>query len=624
VVAVKATVVNMTKNKEYTSDSIKVLDDISHIRLRPGLYVGGANSTGHFIILKEIIDNSIDEAIGGHATKIEVTISEDCRSAEVFDNGRGIPHDKHPKTGISTLATVFGTAKSGGKFDNDTYGTSVGTHGVGSTATNALSSSFYAESYRGKKTASVQFARGKMIGKDAKIADSTTKEKHGTLVRFTPDYEQVFKDVQGFVISQIEERLADAAHLLPKTQIALNHKGTRKILTSAGVRGILGDSNAYCIDFDLPVDVAGEEKIAKVSVAWTWGAEGRSTSLVNLSRTADGGQHASGWESALTDFLLDRCKSKCSAKEITDTLQYALHVSHPNPQFSSQTKEKLINKGLAKSISDAAMPHLKSWARKNASAVDAFLANAVLLYEQRQAQKDLKAALKDLKTTRKNSRGILPDKLFEADCKPYMRELYLVEGDSAAGSAVKGRNASFQEILPLKGKILNVFKASEADAIANDEIAAIVASVGGGFGARFNMSDVRIGKLIILSDSDHDGHHISSLIIGLLCKYMPGLLEKGMVYSVDAPLFKASLPGTRQRWFGHTMDDVRTKAGKHFTKCDVTRLKGHGEANPDEVREYAMANSRRLIQLKWSRQEIDDISRIMGDDISGRKELLGI
>lgn len=614
----------MTKNKDYTSSSIQVLDDIAHIRLRPGLYVGGANATGHFIILKEIIDNAIDEAIAGHASRIHVKISDDGRSAEVFDNGRGIPHEKHPKTGISTLATVFGTAKSGGKFNNDTYGTSVGTHGVGSTATNALSKTFFAESYRGKKAASVSFVRGKMVGKDAAITDNKTKEKRGTLVRFTPDYEEVFKDVAAFNMQEIEARLSDAAHLLPKTKISLEFGGKIKEFQCLGISGVLGTEQPYSAAFDIEVDVAGETKAASVAVAWCWGNEGRATSLVNLSRTADGGQHATGWESALTEFLLERCKNKCSAKELTDNLQYAVHVSHPNPQFSSQTKEKLINKGLAKTISEAAAPHLKSWARRNTAAVDALLQTAIAAYEARQAQKDLKAALKDLKTTRRNSRGILPDKLFEADCKPYMRELYLVEGDSAAGSAVKGRDAGHQEILPLKGKILNVFKASEAEAIANEEVAAIVASVGGGFGSKFSIGDVRVGKVIILSDSDHDGHHISSLIVSLFAKYMPGLLEKGMIYTVDAPLYKASLPGTRTRWFGHTLDDIKAKAGKAFAKCDVTRLKGHGEANPDEVAEYAMSGTRKLIQLAWKAADVEEIVRVMGDDIAGRKELLGI
>lgn len=614
----------MTKNKDYTSSSIKVLDDISHIRMRPGLYVGGANSTGHFIILKEIIDNAIDEAIAGHASVIRVKISDDGKSAEVFDNGRGIPHEKHPKTGLSTLATVFGTAKSGGKFDNETYGTSVGTHGVGSTATNALSKSFYAESYRGKKVASVSFVRGKIVGKDASIDVNPTKEKHGTLVKFTPDYEEIFKDVKAFNIAEAESRLSDAAHLLGKTRITLDCLGSSKTFSSAGISGILNVDGAYSADFEIEVDVGGEIRTANVSVAWKWANEYKSISLVNLSRTTDGGQHASGWESAISEFLLDRCKNKCSSREILDTLQYAIHVSHPNPQFSSQTKEKLINKGLSKAIADAALPHLKSWARKNAAAVDAMLQAAVSTYEARQAQKDLKAALKDLKTTKRSSRGILPDKLFEADCKPYIRELYLVEGDSAAGSAVKGRDANFQEILPLKGKILNVFKASEADAVANEEIAAIVSSVGGGFSSKFNIDDVRIGKVIILSDSDHDGHHISSLIVGLFAKYMPGLLERGMIYTVDAPLFKASLPGTRTRWFGHTLDEIKNKAGKSFAKCDVTRLKGHGEANPDEVAEYAMGSTRKLIQLKWKNTDVEEIVRVMGDDISGRKELLGI
>jgi len=613
----------MKKKQEYTAESIQSLDSVEHIRLRPEHAVGGVGELGHFIILKEVIDNALDEAQAGHATEIKVWLSNDRRSVRVEDNGRGIPIEQHAKTKLSTLVTVFALSMTGAKFNNEQYGTSVGTHGIGATATNALSESFKAQSFRGKQSATAEFVRGRLTTKDA-VTSALTKKKTGTIVEFTPDYKDIFKEVSGYDYNQIAGRLKDAACLLPGVKITLEFLGKTETFKSSGITGLLEKPQEGSeINVSFPVKVLDQDLTAYVDLAIGWG-QGRHQALVNLSRNPEGGTHLDGVLESISELLLARCKNKCSSREIFEGFDTVVHLRHPNPQFSSQTKEKVVNRGLSRQVNDAIAPEIKSWVRKNAAAVDAFLEQATEIFLARQEAKDVKKALKDIKVTKKNSRGILPEKLFEADCKPAQRELYIVEGDSAAGSAVKGRDASFQEILPLKGKIINAFKSSESEVLANEEVAAIIAAVGGGFGSKFDISNVRVGKIIILSDSDHDGFHISSLLLSLFAKHMRGLLEKGIVYTVDAPLFKGSLPGSKKRWFGHTLNDLKTKAGKDFKKLDVTRLKGHGEANPDEVAEYAMEQTRKLVQLTWSDSALHEMNKIMGEDIAGRKELLGI
>jgi DNA gyrase/topoisomerase IV subunit B len=586
------------KNKEYSAESIQVLDDISHIRLRPSHYVGDTSAFGHFIILKEIIDNALDEGLAGHTDLIRVTLLDNGKGARVADLGRGVPLEYNSKTKLSTLATVFAFAKSGGKFNNDAYATSAGLHGVGATATNALSVQFIATSWRGAQKGTVSFAKGRLQGKDAVIEKNPDRIKHGTMVEFLPDYKEIFTDVTAYDPNQVRQRLLEAAFFLGKKvkvqfQPALDQPA--ETLPNDGIVGLLKSfskpTNPAELDIEFTVQVAGEDKTAYADIAFGWTGELDTQpdirSYVNLSHTKDGGAHHSAFEKALVGFLLDRCRNKCSSKEILEGLVAVVHLRHPNPQFSSQTKEKVVNKDLAKQMVEALEPKLKSWGRKNAAEIDAWLADAARRFEEREAQKDLKKALKDLKTTKRNSRGVLPSKLYEADCPASQRELYLVEGSSAAGSVVKGRNADYQEVLPLKGKILNVFKATDAEVVANKEVQTIFAAIGGGAGNKFNLADCRVSKVILLADADFDGSHISTLLIGLLAKYARPLLEAGMVYSVDAPLFLASLPNG-DRVYGHSMDDIREKTGKSYGKSVVTRLKGHGESQSYEVAEYAM------------------------------------
>lgn len=614
----------MTKTKQtYEAKDIVSLDSLEYIRIRPDHVVGNTSELGHYIIFKEIIDNALDEAAAGYASEIKVWLSDDLKSVKVEDNGRGIPLEKNEKRGISTLAMVFAYSQTGGKFNNNIYANSIGTHGIGATATNALSEKFKVQSYRGKQTGIAEFKKGVLTTKDAVITP-ITKKKTGTVVEFTPDYQDIFKTVSAYDYGQVRARLAEAANLLKDVKISLEFNGKTEVLPHVGIAGFLTSKKGLSV-FDAAFNTKNkdEDAVAEISVALAFGS-GERHAIVNLSKNADGGVHMEGVESALYDLLQQRCKSKCPSKTILDGFDIAVYLKHPLPTFSSQTKEKLINKGLSKEVYEAVTPGLKSWIRKNASDVDAFLEKAIAEYERMLEAKEVKKALKDIKQTKRNSRGVLPDKLFEADCKATKRELYLVEGDSAAGSAVKGRDASFQEILPLKGKIINSLKSSDSEVLANEEVAAIFAAIGGGIGEKFNLANIRVSKVILLSDSDHDGYHITCLLLSLFAKYMPGLLEGGYVYTVDAPLFKGSLPGSKKRWFGHSIEDIKQKSGKEFKKLDITRLKGHGEANPDEVAEYAMESTRKLIKLTWSKEDMKELINIMGEDIEGRKELLGI
>jgi DNA gyrase/topoisomerase IV subunit B len=617
--------------KDYSAQDIDLLTDIEQIRKRPDMWVGDSDEVGHFVIFKEIFDNSLDEAICGHAKNIYVALDADGRGVTVEDDGRGIPFDRHEKSGISALATVFAYSKSGGKYNKGQYETSIGTHGVGSTCTNALSEVFVATSWRRKECATVEFRRGVLCGGDA-VVSKTKETRHGTRVYFKPDYEEIFTSIQGYSAALIKERLLQAATLARGVNIFFRIVGEEFAkIESVGIAGLVGmsdDVNEHSLAVVETIDWEGNKVDMRIEVVWGWSKIGGEVfeSFINFSRTKDGGQHLVGWQNALGDFLVERAKNKCTRQEIFAGLQCGIHVTHPGPKFSSQIKDKLTNKGLSSIIQDALRQHLKGWARRNVAEIDSLLLSAVAAYEEKEAQKNLKKAQKCLKLTRKTTRGILPAKLFEADCRPSVRELYIVEGDSAAGSAVRGRDASYQEVLPLKGKILNAFKATEADVLLNTEVAAVIAAVGGGFGGKFNVAEARVSKVILLSDGDHDGSHISSLILALFVKYMPGLLERGIVYMVDSPLFKGSLAGTKIRWFGYTMDDLKNKAGKDFKRCDITRLKGHGEANFDEVAEYAMnPSTRRLIQLGWvGHLDGPDIEKVMGDDVLTRKEILNV
>lgn len=631
------------KEKKYDASSIQVLTNIEHIRAKPGFVVGGNNEVGLRVILKEILDNSFDEALVGHASTVTVILDEDCCGATVIDDGRGIPLEKHPKTKISTLATVFANSGAGAKFNNESYGASGGTNGIGSTAVNALSETFQAWSYRGRQQGYAEFKRGKLTGKDAVISKNDSGIKHGTKVHFRPDFEQIFKDVAPYKAVDIKSQLEDTAGLLPGIKIQFQETPAATIEVfdnSSGLGGLLakyaGENLLFApiikdVEFvatSRSLDLAGGESVAKAefAIGWRKSTEGQPLirSYANLTYNGDGGTHQNSFERAIAGYFVERSGNKCSAKEVMEGLVGIIHLKHPDPQFSSQTKDKLINTDVAKRLQEAIEPAIKSWTRSHAAEVDAWLAKCVERFEYRQRERDEKSALKDLKSGQRK-RGIMPAKLFEAKCRADQRELFIVEGDSAAGSAADGRDASYQEVLPLKGKILNVLRAPLAEALANPEITAIIAAIGGGIGDDFDLGKCRVSKVLLLADGDHDGSHISALVVSVLARFMKPLLEAGRVYVVDAPLFRAAIPNSQKRFYAHSIEELKKKAGKEFSKCEIGRLKGHGEADSKEVAEYALKpETRKLIRLSFNEEDLKQIGLLMSDDVGTRKELLGV
>lgn len=624
--------------RKYEADDVQVLDDRTQVRLRPSRVVGGADETGLRVCLKEILDNSFDECLAGHATQVRLVLDEDCRGATVIDNGRGIPLEKNPTTKLTTLATVFANSRAGSKFATSAYGLSVGLNGEGSSAVNFLSETFTATSYRGRQKGRVEFRRGQIVGKDAVIEKNDSGIKHGTVVHFRPDFEQIFKDTEVYNPAEIKSSLEDTALLLPNVEVQFQATPTSQVEVfnnSLGLLAMLEKYGATDIRFEPIVrevswDVETQEGFpakAHAEFALAWRKNGESPvvrSYTNLGFTSEGGTHQAGFERAIANYFVERCGGKCSAREVMDGLVGILHLKHPAPKFDSQTKERLSNKELAKQVQEAIEPALKTWTRSRAAEVDAWLAECAELYEYRKKEKDDRSALKDLKSGQRK-KGIMPTKLYEANCRPDQRELFICEGDSAAHSLAKGRDASFQEVLPLRGKILNALKASLAECLENKEIQAIVAAIGGGLGEDFDLSKCRASKILLVCDADQDGDHISALAISLFARFMPELLKSGRVYVVDAPLFVAALPASQRRYYGHTMEELKKKAGKDFSRCVVTRLKGHGQANVAEVAEYALnPQTRKLKQIRCSDEDFRQIRLLMSEEVEGRKELLGV
>lgn len=626
------------KPETYSKDSVKVLDDIEHIRLRPGMYVGGTDQAAYYHIAKEIYDNSFDEALAGHATKIRITLDDDARGMSVIDDGRGVPHEKNDKTGLSTLATVFMIARSGAKFESLTYSTSVGLHGVGATATNALSETFEAKSFRKGKVAHVKFKQGIISAEtpDAVISPNTTKLKNGTLVHFRPD-RKIWADLS-YDPSVLGTKLKDTSFLLPGVKIEFLEKPTATPLifqSKAGLPGMLEAKTAglklglapYSGTIKFKTTVGDIQKDAEADICFSW-VEGDENagiySFVNLSETPDGGTHANGLERGIGKALLALAKDKCTVNELSRGLRAIIHVRHPGPQFNNQTKPKLTNSDLTSTVSDLVEAVTLKFARANKPWFDAFIKDSIDTYEQKMSDKDLKKALKGLKKVNKSTKGVLPSKLYEVDCAPHLRELFLVEGDSAMGSCVDARDAGFQEVLALRGKVVNVLRTDLSDALQNKEISNIVTAIGAGVGPAFDLKKCRVGRVILLTDADVDGEHIASLLTTFFVEHMRPLVEDGRLFLVDSPLFQASVPNSHTRFYAHTFEELKLKAGKQFSKCELSRLKGHGEANADAVAEYAMKpGTRKLINVTVDLASKAKLHAIMADDATARKKLLG-
>ena len=581
----------------YTPDSIKALSDQEHVRQRPAMYIGGTGRQGLHHLIWEIVDNSIDEVMNGHATVIQVTLARGGRTLSVTDNGRGIPVGLNRKTGENALTLVLTTLKAGGKFDNDNYKTAGGLHGVGSSVVNFLSSSLTARIRRDGREWRQDYRRGVARGP---VRDTGPARGTGTKITFTPDAE-IFGDVP-FDPQLIEERLDVKAYLNPGLRIVFRdehspeRKGGRsrefkhdgglsdfvaKLLSQSTARGVTPET------FRLTRDDAESASRVDVALAWTDAPRERFLSFVNTIPTDDGGTHEAGLKSgllaAVRNFMgthgLEPRGIKLSAEDLREGVVGVISVFVPEPQFQGQTKDKLNNPEVKALVEGALRPALEQWLHEHRAWGEAVVLRAVQAARARMASRQ--AATKVRRKSAVSHRLNLPGKL--ADCSssdPSLCELFIVEGDSAGGSAKQARDRTTQAILPLRGKVLNAYQASAAAVLKNQELDNIVKALGCGLGRDHNASRLRYDRVILLMDADVDGFHITTLLLTFFYCYLPGLIHGGHVYLANPPLYRI-IAGKKTYW----ADDDREKArilGRlpPRVKPEISRFKGLGEMMP--------------------------------------------
>lgn len=624
----------MTTNN-YQAENITVLEGLEAVRKRPGMYIGTTSERGLHHLVWEIVDNSVDEALAGHATKIEVSILPD-NIIEVVDNGRGIPVDIHPKYGKSALEIVLTVLHAGGKFENNNYKVSGGLHGVGVSVVNALSEWTEVIVRKAGKVYYQKYNRG-VPEKD--VAEIGVAENNGTTVRFKADYEIFETLVYSFSI--LETRLRELAYLNKGLTIVLSdlRKEPAKVVSLEFEGGILDYIKEIEKDstpiIKAPFYMSGEVDNVSVEIAMTYNTNQRETiySFVNNINTHEGGTHVSGFRTALTRVINDLGKStgllkdkdgKLQGSDIREGLTAIVSIKVPQPQFEGQTKTKLGNSEVTGIVSTVAGAQIKMYledAPNDLKVIVEKILNSKRAREAAQRARELvlrKSAL-DI--------GSLPGKLADCSSKnPDECEVYIVEGDSAGGSAKQGRDRSFQAILPLRGKILNVEKSGLHKALENAEIRAMVTAFGTSIGDNFNIDKRRYGKIIIMTDADVDGAHIRTLILTFLYRYMVDLIHNGNVFIAQPPLFKI----TQGRTISYAYTDRQLKeiiAGlegedKRYT---LQRYKGLGEMNPGQLWETTMdPDTRTLLKVTIDDAREADIlfDKLMGDKVEPRREFI--
>ena len=533
---------------QYDASQIQVLEGLEAVRKRPGMYIGSTSSAGLHHLVWEIVDNSIDEALAGFATHIEIEITKE-NHIRVTDDGRGIPVDIQEKTGRPAVETVFTVLHAGGKFGGGGYKVSGGLHGVGASVVNALSTDLTVQVFKEGNIYEQSYKRGAVL-EDLKIIGTT--DKHGTSVYFVPDPE-IFQETTEFDFDKLANRVRELAFLnkglkLTITDFREEEPVRKSFCYEGGIKSYVEHLNkSKQVLFEEPIYVEGEQDGIQVEVAmqYTSGYHTNLLSFTNNIHTYEGGTHESGMKTALTRVINDYARrqklmkeneEKLSGEDVREGLTAVISIKHPDPQFEGQTKTKLGNSE-ARTITDRLFAtHFDKFLMENPQVARKIVEKGIL------ASKARLAAKRAREVTRKKS-GLeisnLPGKL--ADCSsndPTISELFIVEGDSAGGSAKQGRSRHFQAILPIRGKILNVEKATLDKILANEEIRSLFTAMGTGFGGDFDLSKARYQKLVIMTDADVDGSHIRTLLITLFYRYMRPAVEAGYIYIAQPPLYK--------------------------------------------------------------------------------------
>ncbi len=626
----------MATKKNYDASNIEVLEGLDPVRTRPGMYIGGTGADGYHHLLWEIVDNCVDEVMNGHASRIEVTLHRSASSVTVSDDGRGIPVDVMPKFKKSALEVILTTLHSGGKFKKENYTHSGGLHGVGSSVVNALSEELIAQVKRDGKHHEQRFSRGKPTSK-MKVGGNARGT--GTTISFTPDKE-IFGAKLKFDPELVFERLESKSYLhkgmevvfidetkSPHQTHTFKHDGgiseyIVKLIDERGKALVPSGSTPFYRSHDNGIRL-------ELALSWTEATDEHVKSYVNGIPTKSGGTHENGLKSGIVKAVRNYLETheltpkgvSLTAEDIREGMLAVVSTYVQEPQFQGQTKERLNNPEVQGQVDAVVRPAVEKWLNDNKSVAEAIVARIILAARAREASRAAASAV-----TRKSAvshKLNLPGKL--ADCAstdPADSELFIVEGDSAGGSAKQGRDRRTQAILPLRGKVLNAEQASTDKVAGNKELQDIASALGCGLGADVDLSRLRYGKIFLLMDADSDGLHISTLLLTFFYRHLRPLILNGHVYIAQPPLYRVDI-GKETYWAldEQERDSIIKTKGKANSKPNVMRFKGLGEMTPDELKQTTLDKSKRMALKVGIENELDTdktINDLLGKDVSAR------